>query len=53
MVQPEVTPAPRPLEGAKLDEWVATHGALWPAAAFVVALDICARAELVDRRRAR
>lgn len=44
MVQPEVTPAPRPLEGARLDEWIAAHGALWPADAFVVALDICARA---------
>lgn len=27
-----------------LDEWVAVHGPLWPAAALVVALKVCARA---------
>jgi len=29
---------------ARLDEWVATHGPLWPSAALVIALDICGRA---------
>lgn len=47
----EVIPASQAPEGARLDEWIAAHGALWPSDAFVVALDVCARASwLTDRQ---
>lgn len=34
----------RPTAQSSLNEWVAMHGPVWPAAALVIALDACARA---------
>jgi hypothetical protein len=35
----------------RLDEWIATHGALWPTAALVMILDAAATATRLDDRR--
>ena len=38
-------------EGARLDEWVASHGPLWAPDALVIALDVCAGASHLTRSR--